>query len=96
MLIVNIFHLLKKVLNVYILSTGSGKDNLYLNIGAVSNYICSGSTFSDVTVTGMINATGKYCNTGGFGGISEKIAYKSTVGMYLNNKQYAQLYNKPR
>lgn len=61
-----------KILNVYILSTGSGKDNLYLNIGAVSNYICSGSTFSDVTVTGMINATGKYCNTGGFGGISEK------------------------
>lgn len=71
--------------NAYILSVGRNN-----NIGIISNNISS-SDFSNVTVTGMINAIDDYCNTGGFGGISGGNVCltncKSIVNIHAN--QYA-------
>lgn len=76
------------VLNGYILSTGVGTETVYLNVGIISNYLCGGSTFSNVTVTGMINAVGEKCYTGGFGGTSDGNASftdcKSVVNIQAN------------
>lgn len=55
-----------RILDAYILAIGGG------NIGIISNSISLGSSFSNVTITGMINATSGSCNTGGFGGKADK------------------------
>ena len=77
-----------EILNAYILSTGVGTETVYFNVGIISDYICSGSVFSNVTVTGMINAVGKNCYTGGFGGTSDGNASftdcKSVVNIQAN------------
>lgn len=55
-----------RVLDAYILSTG-----FICYVGIISNYITTGSAFSDVTITGIIDAVNESCNTGGFAGTAE-------------------------